>query len=46
MRYDDLRSGGRALAAALDHYRAMKGALALGIVRGGVPLAWEVSPRR
>jgi putative phosphoribosyl transferase len=43
MRFDDLRQGGRALVEPLARYRGMEGGLVLGLVRGGVPAALEVS---
>ena len=43
MRYADLFSGGRELAAALQSYAEREDTLVLGIVRGGVPAAVEVS---
>jgi len=44
-RYEDLRDGGRALAAALTSYANRNDVLVLGIVRGGVPAAIEVATR-
>jgi len=43
MRFADLRSGGQALASALGRYRRAEDTIVLGIVRGGVPAAVEVS---
>jgi putative phosphoribosyl transferase len=42
-RFADLRKAGKALASALEPYRGDRGALVLGIVRGGVPAAFEVA---
>jgi predicted phosphoribosyltransferase len=42
-RFADLPSGGRALAAALDRYDGLAGAIVLGIVRAGAPVAYEVA---
>jgi putative phosphoribosyl transferase len=41
--FEDLRSGGIALAAALTGYANRDDVVVLGIVRGGVPLAIEVA---
>lgn len=43
MKYADLRSGGVALATALERYRRAENTIVLGIVRGGVTLALEVA---
>jgi putative phosphoribosyl transferase len=43
MKYADLRSGGAALALALEQHRGAKETIVLGIVRGGVTLALEVA---
>jgi putative phosphoribosyl transferase len=43
MKYPDLRSGGVALAAALQSYHRAPDTIVLGIVRGGVTLALEVA---
>jgi putative phosphoribosyl transferase len=41
--FDDLRSGGIALAGALTNFRNRHDVVVLGIVRGGVPVAVEVA---
>ncbi|MGA8808002.1 MAG: phosphoribosyltransferase family protein [Thermoanaerobaculia bacterium] len=43
MKYADLRSGGVALAAALERHHRVENTIVLGIVRGGVTLALEVA---
>lgn len=43
MKFPDLRTAGRALAVALEPWRAADDVLVLGLVRGGVPLAVEVA---
>lgn len=43
VRFADLSTAGRALAAILEPYRADRSALVLGIVRGGVRAAFEVA---
>jgi predicted phosphoribosyltransferase len=45
MKYADLRSGGVALATALESHRDAPDTIVLGIVRGGVTLALEVARR-
>jgi predicted phosphoribosyltransferase len=45
MKYPDLRSGGVALATALEQHRGAENTIVLGIVRGGVTLALEVAQR-
>jgi putative phosphoribosyl transferase len=45
MRYADLSSGGRELAAALERHGGREDVLVIGIVRGGVPAAVEVAVR-
>lgn len=42
-RFHDRREAGRALAEQLDGYRGRRGAVVLGIARGGVPVAFEVA---
>ena len=42
-KFDDLRTGGRALADVLTGYRTDRHALVLGIIRGGVYAAVEVA---
>jgi predicted phosphoribosyltransferase len=43
VKFADLQSGGRAVAAELEHYRHAENAIVLGIIRGGVAVAFEVA---
>lgn len=43
MRFKDTREAGRALAARLEEYAALEGALVLALARGGVGVGLEVS---
>jgi predicted phosphoribosyltransferase len=42
-RFDDRRDAGRRLAERLSHYRGRHDLVVLGLPRGGVPVAFEVS---
>jgi putative phosphoribosyl transferase len=45
MRFKDAREAGRALAARLEDYAGLEGALVLALARGGVAVGLEVSKR-
>lgn len=45
MRFKDTREAGRALAARLEEYAGLEGALVLALARGGVGVGLEVSKR-